>query len=323
MKIIEHSFGPDLDWLPHYAEQLGGKIDGNFIIAPDNGIRYILPCGEGISAFYVDVTYNSDFHKIQKNRDTDFIGLYYNLTDGEATLTARDFMYNVSRWHYNLSVIDGLINTDYVVKSGSRTYGLAIFIKKSIIESYAKKENIVINQIEEITNPEKNTIIRFDRMSYDSYYILEELHKQKVGGPIFDFNLAGTVHLLISNYLRKLSTNKIILQTVNQTDLNNIILIQKYLIEHAEETFPSIKQMADMANMSESKFKILFRKITGSTPNVFFMENKLIKAKELLEEKQYSISQISDKFHFTNNSYFTSKFKEYYGLSPKIFIKHL
>nr|WP_306801541.1 AraC family transcriptional regulator [Flavobacterium sp. H4147] len=96
-----------------------------------------------------------------------------------------------------------------------------------------------------------------------------------------------------------------------------------YLIENIEGHFPSIKFLADKANMSESKFKSLFNKITGSTPNMFFMENKLLLGKDLLETKEMSISQISDKLNFTNNSYFAAKFKEHFGISPKTFVKEL
>ena len=99
--------------------------------------------------------------------------------------------------------------------------------------------------------------------------------------------------------------------------------MQMLLIKCVEEHFPSIVYMASKANMSESKFKNLFKKITCSTPNSFFIANKLSLAKELLETKQYSISQISDRLHFSNNSYFTSKFKEHFGVSPKIFSKQL
>ncbi|MNY23086.1 Bacterial regulatory helix-turn-helix protein, AraC family [compost metagenome] len=53
------------------------------------------------------------------------------------------------------------------------------------------------------------------------------------------------------------------------------------------------------------------------------MENKLLLGKELLENKQLTISQISDELNFTNNSYFASKFKEHFGLSPKAFYKQL
>jgi AraC-like DNA-binding protein len=326
VKTIEHSYGADLSWVENFAKQFGGKIEGNFIIMPEElqtGIRYILDCGEGIIAYYINVIYNKNFRLIQKNKNSDFVGLYYNLTEGEATVSNESSVYDVGHWQYNLSIIDGSLETDYNVKAGSSTFALCIFIKKSMIEKFVKKNNIPLRDVDKITDPSKNTIIRFDRMSSDSYHLLNDLRKLKVGGSIFDLNMIGTVQMLISNYLKKMSTHRIIIQTVNSSDLNGIIATQMFLIEHIDEHFPSIALMARMANMSESKFKNLFRKITGLTPNKFFIDNKLLKAKELLEKKQLSISQVSDQLSFTNNSYFASKFKENFGISPKTFIKQL
>ncbi|WJS93838.1 AraC family transcriptional regulator [Flavobacterium johnsoniae] len=326
MKTIEHYYSADLNWVENFAAQLGGKVEGNFITASEDiqtGIRYFLECQEGIIAYYIDVEYKKNLHLIQKNIDKDFIGYYYNLTDGEATVSTHNFIYNVSRWQYNLSVIDGTLDSEYNVKRGSKTFALLIFIKKGIIESYIREHNINLPDVKQLIDPTKNTVIRFDRMSNESFHLLHDLRKLKVGGPVFDLNLVGTVHLLISNYLKKISKNRIIMQTVNQQDLNTIISIQIYMIENIMHHFPSIKSLSEKANMSESKFKNLFLKITGNTPNVFFMENKLLRAKEMLQEKQLTISEISDKLNFTNNSYFASKFKEHFGMSPKTFVKEL
>ena len=326
MKTIIHSYGADLTWIESFAEQFGGRIEGNFIIMPEElqtGTRYFLDCGEGIIAYYIDVVYNKNFHFIQKNVKGDFVGLYYNLTEGKATVTGESRIYDVGRWQYNLSVIDGALEPDYNVTAGSRTYALCLFIKKERIKEFVSTHNIPFRDINLVTDSSKNTIIRFDRMSSNSYHLLNDLHKLKVGGPVFDLNLRGTVQLLIANYLNKMSASRIIIQKLNTTDLSNIISTQIFLIEHLEDHFPSIEQMAARANMSESKFKNLFRKVTGLTPNKFFMDNKLIKAKELLESGQFSILQVSDQLNFANNSYFALKFKENFGISPKTFVKQL
>jgi AraC-like DNA-binding protein len=326
VKIIKHSYGADLSWIENFANQFGGKIEDNYIIIPEElqtGTRYFLDCGEGIVAYYINVKYNKNFRFIQKNEDNDFVGLYYNLTEGEATVSRESTVYDVGRWRYNLSVLDGSLETDYNVKAGSSTFALYIFIKKEKIISFVKDHNITFRDIDLLTDPNRNTIVRFDRMSSESYHLLNDLRKLEVGGSIFNLNLIGTVQMLISNYLKKMASRRIIIQTVNSSDLSNIIASQMYLIDHIGDHFPSITQMANRANMSETKFKNLFKKITGSTANKFFMDNKLLKAKELLESKQLSISQVSDQLSFTNNSYFASKFKENFGLSPKTFIKQL
>lgn len=326
MITIEHSYGADLNWVDDFAKKIGGKKDGNFIIVPEEiqtGTRYFLDCGDGIIAYYIDVEYKKNITLIQKNKENDFVGLYYNLTEGEASVSGNHFLFNISRWNYNLAAIDGTLESSYNVKAGSKTFALSIFIKKDNIEAYAKKNNITLSKLDQMIDSSKNTIVRFDRMSNESFHLLQDLKKLKVGGSIFNLNLIGTVHMLISNYLKKLATKRIIIQTVNESDLANVIKIQMFLIEHIEDHFPSIRLMASKANISGSKFKNLFKKITGNTPSAFFMDNKLLLAKELLEKKQLSISQISDKLNFTNNSYFASKFKQHFGISPKTFIKQL
>lgn len=327
MKIIEHSYGADLDWVVPLANKLDGKVDGNFIITPNDiftGTRYVLDCGDDIVAYYVDVTNKKEVTLIQKNMKNDFIGIYYNLTEGDVKYSSTSFYQrNIGRWQYNLLVIDSSLETNYHIKAKTRSLALCIFIKKSRMASFCEQNNIVLESIDKITNPAKNTLIRFDRMSDESFHLIKDLQKVKVGGPIFDLNLIGTVHMVLSNFFRKMSTTRIIVQTVNESDLSRIIKAQMYLINHIQDQFPSIEIMAQQASMSQSKFKNLFRKITGKTPNKFFMDNKLIKSKELLEEKKMSILQISEYLNFTNNSYFSSKFKDHFGLSPKAFVSQL
>ncbi|QOG00562.1 hypothetical protein [Flavobacterium sp. MDT1-60] len=158
MKTIEHSYGADLSWVENFAKQFGGKIEGNFIIMPEElqtGTRYFLDCGEGIIAYYVNVLYNKNFRFIQKNKNNDFVGLYYNLTEGEATVSSNSSVYDVGRWRYNLSVLDGSLETDYNVKAGSCTFALCIFIKKSMIAKFVKKNNIPLPDVDKITDPSK------------------------------------------------------------------------------------------------------------------------------------------------------------------------
>src|SRR5258708_4037260 len=110
MIAIEHSYGADLSWVDHLAKQFGAKIEGNFIIVPEeiqSGTRYFLECEEGIVVYYLNIQYNKDIQLFQNNHSNDFIGFYYNLTEGEASISKNNMIYPVGRWKYNLSVIDG------------------------------------------------------------------------------------------------------------------------------------------------------------------------------------------------------------------------
>lgn len=326
MKKITHRYGVELDWAESYAERLDGYVDGNFITIPENiqtGTTYFLDCEFGISAFYLDVVYNKEMHFRQENDSSEFIGIYYNLTEGEAILISDEVANPIGRWNYNLAFVDSSLKHDYIVKSGSTAFVLCIFIKKEVIKGYLLNNPSFKDHVDKIFDPEVNTIVKFTRMSNESFHLLMDLRSKEVGGSTFDFHLRGTVQCLLAEYIERMTFEEIVIDTVNDKDLKEILKSQAYLLEHLHDPFPSIIFLARTAKMSGSKYKSLFKKITGLTPNAFFLHNKLLEAKQLLFENHLTISQVSDLLNFTSHSYFAARFKSFFGMSPNDFIKQL
>jgi AraC-like DNA-binding protein len=78
----------------------------------------------------------------------------------------------------------------------------------------------------------------------------------------------------------------------------------------------TISELWQAMAMSQSQ---LYRKtveLTGMSPNILLKEFRLAKAKELLTQQRYSISQVTFDAGFTSPSYFTKCFKKNYGLLP-------
>lgn len=326
MLTINHSYGADLDWVEPFAENFGGRIEGNFIILPEEintGFRYFIDCGDDFVIYYVDVVYKTEIHFIQSHTKKDFVGLYYNLSEGKAVKISNDFSFNMGRFGYDLALIDSILETDFYVAPETRSFGVYIFIKKSKIDTFAKNNLLFSKNVAKVMDPEKNTFIKFDRMSPESFHLLTDLRKLEVGSVIFNLNLVAAVYSISANYMSQVFDNSIIIEKVNKDDLSNIIALQVHLYENVYGFFPSIKTMADKTFMSESKFKALFKKITGTTPHSFFMDNKLRKAKELLEDKKYTITETCDELKFASYSYFIFKFRTHFGISPKTFIKKM
>ena len=323
MKIIKHSFGADLEWIDSYAKQFGGKLLGNAILVPEeihSGIRYFADCGDDAIALYINVQYNTDIHFIQKNIKDDFIAFYYDLNQTESKKTNEVFC-DIGRFGYNLSIIDGALDTDYSVHKGSSTFILCIFIKKLKIKQYIKKTPAFAEKLDKIMDSKKNIFIKFDRISLKSNLILKELQNETVGTGTFSLRINAAVHLLISDYLDQMTNESIVIEKINYEDVMTIINIQNFLFENYQYKFPSITALAKKANMSETKFKRLFIKISGTTPHIFFTDNKLFKAKELLSEKRNNISEIAAMLNFESYSYFIAKFKKKFGISPLTFLQ--
>lgn len=75
--------------------------------------------------------------------------------------------------------------------------------------------------------------------------------------------------------------------------------------------------------MSETKYKKLFKKISGISPHLFFQSNKLSYAKEILETGEFTIGEIADKFGFFDSTHLIEQFKNTYGVPPKEYLSQL
>jgi len=327
MKKFTHHYGADLEWVQSFASKLKGRVQGNFIVLPEtisNGERYFLECEKGVVALYSDAIYQIDTEFIQENISDDFLSIYYTLTEGEAKVTGNKFSYSIGRWYFNMVVVDSKTKAKFQAMAGSKVFVLCIFIKKDIIESlYNKNQKFSQNPNKcKNYNQIKMQEMQMYRMNNKSFHAITDLRKIKAGGILFDLNLMGTVNLLINEYLTILNEEREVLHLVNKKDLSEIMLSQRYLMENIDIPFPGNKLIANKANMSESKYINLFKKVTSDTPCNFFICNKLIRSKELLQENTLSIAQVATQINLTN-SYFSSKFKSYFGISPKTYTKQL
>lgn len=326
MREVIHQYGVELDWMDEMADQLGGYVNGRYIEVPGEartGTRYVCPINDQITAFIVDVAYNEDVHYKLRNKKDDFVGLYFNLTEGDAVHILDGVSRSAGRWGYNLAVFDANLGGDYLVKSGSTTFMIAIFLKKTILKEYISNLPLYDQIVESIFKPELNTIVRFDRMSNHAWWLMDELRKFPLRGPLYDVLVQGTVYGLISDYLDQLINEEIILETVVQDDINHIIGSQSFLVEHIKDTFPGIPVLSSKALMSETKYKRIFKKITGYSANSFFLTNKLSFAKELLEKGNHTIAEIADEFNFFDASHLIEQFKNSYGVTPKEYLNKL
>lgn len=77
-----------------------------------------------------------------------------------------------------------------------------------------------------------------------------------------------------------------------------------------------LEEIAEIANMTSNAFCRYFKQRTNKTYFSFLNELRIEKACKLLQDKDYLITEISEKSGFKNISNFNRKFKELKGLTP-------
>jgi signal transduction histidine kinase/ligand-binding sensor domain-containing protein/DNA-binding response OmpR family regulator len=103
------------------------------------------------------------------------------------------------------------------------------------------------------------------------------------------------------------------LSCLDEQFMNRIMLV---IEEHiAEEEF-SIEEFGKDVGMSRSQMHRKLKALTGKSASVYLRTVRLIKAKQLIEEKKGTISEISYQVGFSSPAYFSRCFKDEFGRAP-------
>ncbi|HEY4205563.1 MAG TPA: AraC family transcriptional regulator [Puia sp.] len=89
-----------------------------------------------------------------------------------------------------------------------------------------------------------------------------------------------------------------------------------YLRENLESTL-DMKQLLRQLPMSYSKFRKIFKELTGESPNQYHLHLRLDKARELLNTTNLNVTEVAYSLGFDSVFYFSRLFKKKNGISPK------
>jgi AraC-like DNA-binding protein len=99
---------------------------------------------------------------------------------------------------------------------------------------------------------------------------------------------------------------------------NKILEARQIIADSLEGTF-SQEDVAAKLGMGYSWFRRMFKEYTGVPPAQYRLQQKLLRAKELLTGTSMNISEVAYKLHFENVSQFSTFFRKKTGLTPSRF----
>ncbi len=91
-----------------------------------------------------------------------------------------------------------------------------------------------------------------------------------------------------------------------------------YILESYESGF-SLSQLSEIANMDKFALIRKFKNRTGTTPYAFYMDIRMRKALELLEDPKHRIIDVGVLCGFENHSHFTRVFRQKIGMPPSVY----
>lgn len=98
-------------------------------------------------------------------------------------------------------------------------------------------------------------------------------------------------------------------------DKDRIYYAREYLLNHSNQP-PSLPELAKIAGINEFKLKQGFKEIFKNTVFGYLSDYKLMKAKELLADRQMDIKCIADELGYSSVQHFSTAFNKKFGISP-------
>lgn len=126
------------------------------------------------------------------------------------------------------------------------------------------------------------------------------------------FRLAAKseLYILLSEFFSELEESKI-----DRSNLKKIRPAKEYLDENFTRN-TTISELARICDMSETHMRRLFREVYRISPIEYQINLRILRAKDLLLSKMYTVNEVSDMCGFSDASYFGRIFKQNVGVSP-------
>lgn len=101
----------------------------------------------------------------------------------------------------------------------------------------------------------------------------------------------------------------------NDQERDKVVAAQLVIQEHLDSPF-TIKELSRKVAMNECYLKKGFKALTGKTIHEYTQELRIAKAKELLKQDGYSVSDVANSLGFSSISHFSTAFKKATGMKP-------
>lgn len=156
---------------------------------------------------------------------------------------------------------------------------------------------------------------------YRSRYHAENLDVGAIAEELASYATANQLNQALLERLDALKALAIARNSEEKTQLREELIA--YIEKNCTRYDLTVSSMSAYFNMTVSSLSQKFRKITGMGVLEYITQAKIRKAKELLETRQYTISQVAELVGYNDASTFIRNFKKVEGISPGRYLQGL
>lgn len=317
---FKHIYSLTPEWRQNFVDGLECTIVDENMYFPEKtatGSSCFSEINPNVSMIIIDCVMNRSIRLTRVPADDDFWIVYYDLSESNSKHIVDEVNHKIGyKSKLSFAIVDNKINSTYLSAVGERFYALRLLIRKSYLKTFFNATEFK-KDFKDVFDDKKKKMFFYGHIDSRSKVVLNDLKQQKIGNPNYEFLLKGAAYNLLAYLIERLNNAMPKIETHLEKDIEAVMLSQQYLLSNLLIPFPGIEFLASIANMSSTKYRTLYSNIFGMSPAVFFKSEKLLLAKELLESGDFKlISDVAYELGYNKTPYFSSIYKEYFGVLP-------
>lgn len=140
--------------------------------------------------------------------------------------------------------------------------------------------------------------------------------------PLHNFKLKSTLLMLICSFFEYDLVSLKAIDKKSFKHIDDIKIVLNYINKNYYKKL-TLAELATLINYNKDYLSRIFKNHTGVSCFDYITNVRIAQAKNLLEHTDFSISKISSTVGYDSQSYFITRFKSIYSMSPKTFRKTL
>lgn len=130
----------------------------------------------------------------------------------------------------------------------------------------------------------------------------------------------GIIKELLLRVLQQDNSDILYALTMKNTNLSKIDKALKHIHANYNQTM-NVDDLSYLVNMSPSAFHRAFNDVTASSPIQYIKKIRLNRARELMLNNDYRVSEAATLVGYESSTQFSREFKRYYGSSPSEYVR--
>jgi len=322
--IFSFSATPDFDFLKQFAQYIGTQVHNGLLMIPERlGEGYIrrLAFGQHFKITLHHYTLREDLI-IKRNSSglgNDLITVFFYNNEQPLGIAFNDnpLVLFSQRDDSAIQVTSNDLSSTIRFPAGYHIHYVVVAIAPPYLAALldAHEPNSVIQTI----TGTGNSFLFFESMTAETKLLLKNITSVNMNDHLSHFYMQIKVQELLYLLFHKLASREsAIHQSINSADAERLLHIRNELLSDLSVP-PVLSELAQIAAMSETKLKQLFKQTFGNSIYNYYQQARMEEAAFLLKQGKRSVAEVGYELGFSNLSHFSRLFEKYYGHTPKRF----